>query len=290
MPISRRGLGRTGLQVSEIGIGCEHLRGLKREKIANIVREALARGVNYIDLVWSLPDVLEGIADGIEGQRENVHLTVHLGSGHVDGRYKRSRTPDECERCFDDALNVLRTDYADVANIHYVKDLKVWKEVKGSGIIDLAVQLKEKGRSRGVGISTHAIEVIKQAVETGVIDLVTYQVNMANHNLPGRDEALRLCADHGIGVVAMKPFARGKLLQSGKRVKIAKYQTGGITVDAKIPASVTPIRCLNYVLSQPAVCTTIVGVSSLDELHSILAYPKASQEEKDYSQSLKELF
>lgn len=132
--------------------------------------------------------------------------------------------------------------------------------------------------------------MIKQAVETGVIDVVAYQVNMANHKLPGRDETLRLCAEHGIGVVAMKPFARGKLLQGGKTVKIAKYQTGGITVDAKIPASVTPIRCPNYVLSQPAVCTTIAGVSSLDELHSILAYPKASQEEKDYSQSLEELF
>jgi aryl-alcohol dehydrogenase-like predicted oxidoreductase len=96
--------------------------------------------------------------------------------------------------------------------------------------------------------------------------------------------------DRGVGVVAMKPFAGGRLLQNGKKVKIAKYQRGGITVDAKIPASVTPITCLSYVLSQPAVCTTIVGISNVDELHNILAYPKASLEEKDYSGSLRELF
>lgn len=246
--------------------------------------------MNYFDLVWSLPEVLEGIADGIESQRRNVHLTVHLGSGHVDGKYKRSRKPDECKGFFDDALHILRTDYADVANIHYVKDLKVWKEVKESGVLDLASKLKETRQSRAVGISTHDTEVINQAVEMGVIDVVTYQVNMANHKLSARNEALKTCIDRGVGVVAMKPFAGGKLLQNGKKVKIAKYQTGGITVDAKIPASVTPIRCLSYVLSQPAVCTTIVGVSNVNELHNILAYPKASLEEKDYSASLRELF
>ena len=289
MSIGQRVLGRTGLRVSEIGIGCEHLKRVKREKIASIVREASASEINYFDLVWSLPTVLQGIADGIEGQREKAHLIVHLGSGHLNGSYKRSRKPGECERYFDDALSVLRTDYADVANIHYVKDLGVWKEVKEDGVVDLAVRLKKSGRAKAVGISTHDIQVIRLAVETGFIDVVTYQVNMANHNLPGRDDTLKMCGERGVAVVAMKPFAGGKLLQHRKKVKIAKYQAGGMTVDAKIPAGVTSIKCLSYVLSQPGVCTTITGVSSLDELHSVLAYPDASHEEKDYSQVLREL-
>jgi predicted aldo/keto reductase-like oxidoreductase len=262
---------------------------VKREKIANIVREASANGINYFDLVWSLPTVLQGVADGIEGQREKAHLIVHLGSGQLNGSYKRSRKPGECERYFDDALRTLRTNYADVANVHYVKDLGVWKEVKESGVVDLAVRLRDSGRARAVGISTHDTEVIRLAVETGIIDVVTYQVNMANHKLPGRDDTLKMCAERGVGVVAMKPFAGGKLLQHKRKVKIAKYQTGGITVDTKIPAGVTPIKCLSYVLSQPGVCTTITGVSSPDELHSVLAYPDASHGEKDYSQVLKEL-
>ena len=134
MSIAQRVLARTGLRVSEIGIGCEHLKRVKREKIATIVREASASEINYFDLVWSLPTVLHGIADGIEGQRKNAHLTVHLGSGHLDGKYGRTRKPDECEEYFDDALRTLRTDYADVANIHYVKDVGVWKEVKESSL------------------------------------------------------------------------------------------------------------------------------------------------------------
>jgi hypothetical protein len=202
----------------------------------------------------------------------------------------RTRKPDQCKKYFEGALSDLHTDYADIVNIHYVKDMQVWKLVKESGVVDLAVRLKESGRSRAVGISTHDTEVVKLAVDTGVIDMVTFQVNMASRNLPGRNEALKMCADNGVGVVAMKPFAGGKLLQHRKKVKIAKYQTGGITVDVRIPATVTPIKCLSYILSQPGVCTAIPGVSNLDELRSVLAYPKATQEEKDYSQPLKMLF
>jgi hypothetical protein len=288
--MGQRILGRTGLRVSEIGIGTEHLKRVGRERVASIVKEAIASGVNYIDLVWSLPTFLESIADGMDGQREKVHLTVHLGSGHQDGKYMRTRKPDQCKKYFEGALSDLHTDYADIVNIHYVKDMQVWKLVKESGVVDLAVRLKESGRSRAVGISTHDTEVVKLAVDTGVIDVVTFQVNMASRNLPGRNEALKMCADNGVGVVAMKPFAGGKLLQHRKKVKITKYQTGGITVDVRIPATVTPIKCLSYILSQPGVCTAIPGVSNLDELRSVLAYPKATQEEKDYSQPLKMLF
>jgi len=290
LSMGQRILGRTGLRVSEIGIGTEHLKRVGRERVASIVKEALASGVNYIDLVWSLPTLLESIADGMDGQREKVHLTVHLGSGHQDGKYMRTRKPDQCKKYFEGALSDLHTDYADIVNIHYVKDMQVWKLVKESGVVDLAVRLKESGRSRAVGISTHDTEVVKLAVDTGVIDVVTFQVNMASRNLPGRNEALKMCADNGVGVVAMKPFAGGKLLQHRKKVKITKYQTGGITVDVRIPATVTPIKCLSYILSQPGVCTAIPGVSNLDELRSVLAYPKATQEEKDYSQPLKMLF
>jgi len=288
LSMGQRILGRTGLRVSEIGT--EHLKRVGRERVASIVKEALANGVNYIDLVWSLPTLLESVADGMDGQREKVHLTVHLGSGHQDGKYMRTRKPDQCKKYFEGALSDLHTDYADIVNIHYVKDMQVWKLVKESGVVDLAVRLKESGRSRAVGISTHDTEVVKLAVDTGVIDVVTFQVNMASRNLPGRNEALKMCADNGVGVVAMKPFAGGKLLQHRKKVKIAKCQTGGITVDVRIPATVTPIKCLSYILSQPGVCTAIPGVSNLDELRSVLAYPKATQEEKDYSQPLKMLF
>lgn len=76
----------------------------------------------------------------------------------------------------------------------------------------------------------------------------------------------------------------------GKKVRVHKHQTDGIRVEARIPKTLTAIKCLSYTLSQPGVITTIPGVSNIDELRSVLAYPRATQEEKDYSQPLKQLF
>jgi predicted aldo/keto reductase-like oxidoreductase len=136
--IGQRTLGRTGFRVGEIGLGFEHLRRQKPETIAAVVSEALENEINYFDLVWSLPNVLRGVKIGINGRRERVRIAVHLGSGHKNGRYLRSRKADECKRFFDDALSNLGTDYADIANIHYVKDLGTWKQVNDGGVVDLA--------------------------------------------------------------------------------------------------------------------------------------------------------
>ena len=62
---------------------------------------------------------------------------------------------------------------------------------------------------------------------------------------------------------------------------------GGTTITLKIPAAMTPVRCLAYTLSQVGVSTTIPGVSSLDELDGILSYQDATVAEKDYSEMVK---
>jgi hypothetical protein len=287
--INQRTLGRTGFRVSEIGLGFEHLKRQKLQTIVAVVNQALENGINYLDLVWSLPSVLEGVKTGIEGRREKVFITAHLGSGHKNGRYCRSREADECEKFFDDALNNLDTDHADVANIHYVKDREAWKQVNEGGVVDLACRLKKSGRARAVGISTHDIRVIHLAAGAGLFDVVMYQVNIANHGMQGRDEALKECVERGIGIVAMKPFAGGKLLERGQNVLIPRYKTGGVVVKTKIPLSMTPMKCLSYTLSQIGVCTTVVGISNLNELKDILAYPQASKRERDYSMLLKKV-
>jgi aryl-alcohol dehydrogenase-like predicted oxidoreductase len=48
-------LGRTGLDVSVIGIGTEHLRGQPRETVASTLRQAVGHGVNYFDIIFAMP-------------------------------------------------------------------------------------------------------------------------------------------------------------------------------------------------------------------------------------------
>lgn len=286
-----RSLGKTGLNVSVIGIGVEHLKYHPEENIAGIIREAIRKGVNYFDLVWSLPNVIQGVAEGIADKRKNTYLAVHLGSCYKDGKYLRSTTPGRCEEVFIETLKRLGTNYADLINLHYVKDIKQWNIItKPKGVLDLAVRLRDDGWGNRIAISTHDIHVVKLAAEHPEIESVMYQINMANHNLKGRDEALQFCIERGMGIVAMKPYAGGKLLQTNKTVNIATYQTGGLSLKRKIPGSITPVKCLSYTLSQSGVSCAVTGVKNIEELHGGLAYLDASEIDRDFQQELKDLF
>jgi len=71
-----RKLGKTGLDVSVIGLGTEYLNGQPRETVASVVHEAIERGVNYIDLVFAFPEYLGNFGAALQGRRERVILTI----------------------------------------------------------------------------------------------------------------------------------------------------------------------------------------------------------------------
>jgi predicted aldo/keto reductase-like oxidoreductase len=278
-----RTLGRTGFKTSIIGLGTEYLHKQPKETVNTVIRTAIDNGINYIDLVFSFPQFLENIGSALKGYRDNVFLAVHLGSAEKNGQYKKTRNIKECESAFSDSLSYLGTDYADIVNIHFVKTKKEYDAILSAGIIDLAQKLKDDNKAQYIGMSTHDSNAAIAAAESGLVDTIMIQVNVANNAMPYRDEMLAICAKNKVGVVAMKPFAGGKLLQKNRTVHIAKYQTGGTSLKRKIPPDITPVQCVSYVLSQVGVCTTVPGVKNEEELKSVLQYIDAPPEEKDFS-------
>lgn len=283
-----RRLGKAGLLASIIGIGVEHLKDLPPDDISEIFDRAFSAGVNYVDLVWALPNIAEGLSRALNRTGEDIIVAFHLGSCVVDGKYRRSRNPDECEEQLAKQLEALGMERAPVLNVHYVPSLRVWREVERRGIVDLAMDMKDRGLARAISVSVHDTGVVKLAAGSGV-DIVMYQVSIANHTHPDRNAALEVCRELGVGVVAMKPFAGGELLKAGRRVKIPVYKTGWKTLTMQVPRGATPLNLLAYVLDQPGVCTAVTGISSLDQLDADLAYLKVPDEELDYSSIVGEL-
>lgn len=279
-----RDFGKTGFKVSEIGLGVEYLKNTPAADISKIFTVALEEGINYIDLVWTMPNIIEGLKTAINATGKHPVIAFHLGSCLKDNRYKRSRNPDECEAYLKDLLASLNLNSAPILNIHYAANLDIWHEVTRKGVVALAQKLKKEGTAQAVGISTHEPEVIKLAVQSGLVDCVMHQVNVANHFYPARDEALALCRDSGVGVVAMKPLVGGELLKAGRKVKVAAYKTGWKSMTVNVPQDANANALLNYTLNQPGVCTAVTGVSSLGELTSNLQFFEASESQKDYGQ------
>jgi len=281
-----RPLGGSDLDVSIIGVGVEHLKSGSPEYIASVIREAVKRGVNYFDLVWNFPNVIAGVAEGIANAERDVHPAIHLGSCYRGGKYVKSRTPRRCEAVFRESLERLDLEQA-IINIHYVRTLEEWSVVtKPNGILDLSLDLMDEGLGKLIALSTHDLRVVKLAAEHPNIRSVMHQVNMANHCLEGRDDAYQRCVETGTGVVAMNPYARGKLLRPGRTVGFSTFDTGGQKHKMKIPKSNTAVKCLSYSLSQPGIACVVPGVKNVEELLGGLEYIQASERDRDYSEEI----
>jgi predicted aldo/keto reductase-like oxidoreductase len=279
-----RTLGRTGLEVSAIGLGTEYLNGQPRETVVSVVREAIEQGVNYFDVVFSLPNYLDNLGVALQGHRERVILTGHLGSTEQNGQYRKSRSPKQSEPVFLDLLSRLNTDYVDILFLHNCDSQKDYDQLtKPRGQMELAQHLQQAGQARFIGFSGHTVATALQAIESGVVDVLMVPVNLAANAVPGKKDLLKACVAHNVGVVAMKPFAGGKLLQKQRTVRMSGYQMGGQALNLKKSAPITPVQCLAYVLAQVGVCTTVPGCANLEQLAAALAYGPATEEEKDFS-------
>ena len=114
-----RKLGTTGLDVSEIGLGTEYLKDVPRETTISVVREAIDRGANYIDMFYGDPETRDRFGDALEGRWDDVTFAGHLGAGVRDGKHSRIRGNDECNEYFHDLLRRLRADCIGVCMLHW---------------------------------------------------------------------------------------------------------------------------------------------------------------------------
>ncbi len=279
-----RKLGRTGLDVSTIGLGTEYLNQQSRETVMSVMHAAIKQGVNYVDVVFSFPEYLDNLGAALQGCRERVFLAGHLGSTEKNGQYCKTRSPKKSEPFFLDLLARLKTEYVDVLMLHNCDPQKAYDEImKPRGLLESAQRLRQEGKARFIGFSGHTVATALQAVASGQIDVLMFPVGLAGNAVPGKKELLKTCASHNVGVVAMKPFAGGKLLQRGRTVKMARYQMGGDSLKLKKSVPITPVQCLSYSLAQVGVATVVPGCANPNELEATLKYPEASEEEKDFS-------
>lgn len=156
------------------------------------------------------------------------------------------------------------------------------------GLLELARRFKEDGKARFIGLSGHNAAVALQAVESGYIDVLMFPVSLASHAVPGRQSLQDACVAHNVGLVAMKPYAGGNLLREEHIIYTEPYQMGRMQITGaptrfEKTVTLTPARCLSYVLSQVGVSTTVPGCKNLNELAEALAYWHASEEERDFS-------
>jgi len=286
-----RQLGRTGIKVGAVALGCEGFTGKTEQQAREMMDFAINNGINFIDIYASDPKVRSAIGTSLRGRRDGFVIQGHIGSAWKNGQYERTRDVAEAKASFEDLLNRLETDHIEVGMIHYSDEEADYHRIFEGEFIEYVKSLKESGTIGCIGLSSHNPIIARKAVETGLVDVLMFSVNpcydmqppnedveqlwadevyeRSFHNLdPDRETLYELCAREGVGIDVMKVFAGGDLLKAD------------LSMFGK---ALTPVQAMDYALSRPAVAAVMAGCKTVDEIRQALAWCDASDAEKDYA-------
>lgn len=279
------------LKASEIALGCEGFMGKSREEFAQMLDRALELGINFMDMYTPNPEFRDNLGAAIQGRREKIILQGHICSVWENGQYLRTRDVKKAKAAFDDQLQRIGTDYMDIGMIHYVDSDADFQEVFGGDVIEYCKELKEQGKIRAIGLSSHNPLIAKRAVESGLIDVLLFSVNAAYDMQPPNEDVNQLWApeNYADGLTNMNPD-REELYElcerEGVAIDVMKAFGGGDMLNAKLSpfgVAFNEYQCIEYCLTRPGVVSVMAGCHSIEEIEKVVSYYGASREERDYS-------
>jgi len=248
--MSYREFGKTGENVSAIGLGGHHIG---RPKDANdgirIIRSAIDRGINFMDNCWDYHDGESERRMGLalrDGYRPKAFLMTKF-----DGRTKAAAAQQ-----IDESLRRLQTDHIDLMQYH--ENIRLEDPDRffaQGGALEALVEAKKAGKIRYIGFTGHKDPYVHlrmleiAATRNFHFDSCQMPLNVMDaHFRSFAHQVVPRLVEQGIAVLGMKPMGDGNVLKSGV---------------------VTPIECLHYALNLPTT-VVITGCESMEILNQAI--------------------
>ncbi len=214
-----RSLGRSGLTVSALGLGCMSMSefygpGDDAESTATIHR-AIELGVTFFDTadVYGPFKNEELLGRAIKGKREKLMIATKFGivrdPANPNARGVNGK-PDYIRKSCESSLRRLGTDYIDVYYQHRVDPNTPIEETVGG-----LAELVKEGKIRHIGLSEASVKTIRRAAKVHAITALQTEYSLWSRD--PEDGILATCRELGIGFVAYSPLGRGFLTGQIKR-------------------------------------------------------------------------
>jgi aryl-alcohol dehydrogenase-like predicted oxidoreductase len=263
MDIPRRKLGKTGVDVTILGLGGEGVLrtfGYEKEAYA-LINRALDLGINYCESARAYAGSETYYGKALRERRRDIFLT---SKSH--GRDKKGALLH-----LQETLKNLRTDYLDLWQVHDVRTDEEIEEIFSSdGAINAFIEARQKGLVRFIGVTGHQDPlIISRCLEMFDFDTVLVPVNPAEHAYRSFvDTVIPLAKAQGMGVVGMKVYLRG--------------------LAEKLPFYDTLKPFLDFALSQD-VSTVVIGCDTVQQLEENVAFARSFKKmgEKELRKLLK---
>lgn len=222
-------MGRTGLEVSRLGIGGAYCESVEGYKIA------MDCGVNYIDTarIYREGEDEKIIGNAIKGRRDGIILATKTLRRDAEGAREHLET----------SLRLLGTDYIDIYQMHHLNTQTEREQALGkNGAIETFYKAREKGLIRFIGVTGHDWVQIQKAIETDIFDTVLCWYNCAMRQ--PESTIFPEAKKHNMGVIVMNASRNDKLFYD--------------------PEAPFPEQFYRYVLDNDSVHLTIMGLRNVE--------------------------
>ncbi len=209
-PIPARPLGRSGLQVSALGLGCMGLSfgygpGVSRSAGVQLIRDAAARGVTFFDTAEAYGALNEEmVGEALAPVRNQVVIATKFGFKDGDSKAGLDSRPERIRAVVHTSLQRLRTDHIDLLYQHRVDPAVPMEEVAGA-----VKDLINEGKVRYFGLSEAGVDSIRRA--HAVQPVAALQSEYSLWWREPEQATLPLLEELGIGFVPFSPLGKGFL-------------------------------------------------------------------------------
>lgn len=253
-PIPRQVLGRTGVEVSILGLGTAllgHQNNNQPEvaKLIAVFSEAVDRGINYLDTARIYGGAEEALKAVLKTRRDKVFLVTKVWGDSAQ----------EAEKSFHESLAKLGVESVDLLHLHSTGNRDVDKVLGPAGAWEFFEKARKAGKARFLGITGHSrpLQFVK-ILETGKVDVLMCAMNFVDRFIYGFEEkVLPVAIKHKTGVMAMKVYGG---------------VTGGFQnygAPKPFPAQLAAehhVRSIAYVKALPGVTGMVIGAHTAEQL------------------------
>lgn len=271
-----RRLGRTGLLVSEIGLGghCFYKgeQYTTQERRNEVVAACLDAGVNFFETT-EVPGEDETTGEALRGERERVYITHDFATMREGEEWSREETRRRCMECIETGLRNFHTDCIDI-----------WRpsarQAGGTSmrltewVLEAGLEAQRQGKVRFLGISAHdAPWLVRTVTEFDVLDLVITPYNYCFRQ--AERELFPLVRARDLGLVAIKPFLGESLFRREipqwnreQEPEVGAHEGEYARATAGRSADELALAALKFILARPEISVVIPGMSTAQEVRN----------------------
>jgi myo-inositol catabolism protein IolS len=296
--VEYRELGRTGIRVSTVGMGCWAIGGdawgpVDDRDSISAIRRALDLGVNLFDTadVYGRGRSEDLVARALEGRRDEAVIATKVGLWHSGGERPNAYTdPATVLTSCEASLRRLRTDRIDLYQCH------LWWDENTEVFLEAFEKLKSDGKIRACGVSTNDIDHLKHFDRDGTCEILQFDYSILNRSPEA--ELLPYAQAHDIGTLARGSLRMGLL--TGKFTPQSTFPEGDVRREwpgkewykdqldttERLKELLDEGRVLSqvalaFVLTHPAVSTTIPGGKTAEQVEQNAAAAAVRLSEDD---------